>query len=107
MGNLSQIENITPSLGLLIALIGIVFLIASFVWGIARVRSGDKADIEKGYSSAVNRVDSKLTEDVNTLHARVNRLTEKDSEMNRDLGRVEGKVEILSQMAIKGVRVNE
>lgn len=91
MGDLSQIEGIQLTIGNLIGLGVLAGAVGTAVWGVAKIRNNDKEDIEKGYSNAVNRVDTKLSQEVNVLHGRVNKLTDELSDLKYQVGVIEGK----------------
>lgn len=87
----TEFEAIQLTLGGLIFIVGLVATVAGAVWMIAKIRNTDKENIEKSYTNAINRVDSKYKSETDVLHARVNQLMEKDSQMQYKIGKLEGK----------------
>lgn len=90
---MEEIEGIQLTIGNLIGLIGLVGAVGGAVWGIAKIRASDKEEIEKSHSNAVNRLDKKFSDNVDVLHARVNKLIDEQSDMKYKLGKVEGKLD--------------
>ena len=91
MGDLTQIEGIQLTIGNLIGLVGLVVVVGAAVWGVAKIRNSDKEEIEKSHSSAYNRLDKKFTDNVDVLHARVNKLGDEMSDIKYQIGKIEGK----------------
>ena len=77
---MDQINQIPLTLGLLIALIVIVFSVGGFVWTIATIRKSDKEEITKSFNSALNRLEEKVDTNNNEQHSRINRLNDELSE---------------------------
>lgn len=89
----TEFESIQLTLGGLLFIIGLAVSVAGAVWTVAKIRNADKESIEKGYTNALNRIDNKHSESVDVLHARVNRLIEKDSEVQHELGYLKGRLD--------------
>ena len=88
---MGEIEAIQLTVGNLIGICSLVVGVGSGVWMVAKVRASDKEEIEKSHSSAYNRLDKKFTDNVDVLHARVNKILDEQSDMKYQIGKIEGK----------------
>lgn len=90
---MGEIEAIQLTVGNLIGICSLVVAVGGAVWGVAKIRANDKEEIEKSHSSAYNRLDKKFTDNVDVLHARVNKILDEQSDMKYQIGKIEGKQE--------------
>ena len=90
MGNLETLEGVQLTFGNLIGLIVLISAVCVAVWGIFKIRNNDKDEIKTESSNALNRIDRKLEDETDVLHARVNRLMEENTKTQYDMGFVKG-----------------
>jgi predicted PurR-regulated permease PerM len=104
----NELEGMPMTVGLAIGLVVVISAIVGFVWTIATIRSNDRTSISKEISeglnavhNAIDRMEKKVDDNHEQLHARANKQIEDMGNSREQYGYIKGVQETHEKFLLK------